>query len=452
MATPDHGREPSEPEWLDAPLGDLPAWWGQALDTAELEQLGGKWPDFDLVEFANELAIEPEDGLQHFARHTPPTCRYLVCHRLSLTVWAGVYVAVDMAAGRPVVLKISRRRVESEGRIAAPHDHPNVVKVLDLFVHAGHPTMVLEWCTSTLWLYAKVHAWHEVLARIIEAGRGLAHLHAHGFVHADIKPTNILVHHRTGKLSDFGLACRETHTGPLYGTIGYAAPERDTGAMLFAGDVYSLAITIERALDRASAPGEVPEAVRLLVAAAAADRPEDRPPLVPWLDALEREAKRAQADAQHERDVGSEAVLIAELRKRRRPRRRWTWLQTAAMVAIVVLGVGGTVAMAVCAPDESPVDGALDLARIEAKEGAAKDAVQYLELALSRATRDRDGEAMRRVADVSIDVGTALARRGLMDEASKSWGVARDVFMDLNDREGLARLREVVAENRRPLP
>lgn len=437
MATPDHDREPSEPEWLDAPLGDLPAWWGQALDTAELEQLGGKWPDFDLVEFANELAIEPEDGLQHFARHTPPTCRYLVCHRLSLTVWAGVYVAVDMAAGRPVVLKISRRRVESEGRIAAPHDHPNVVKVLDLFVHAGHPTMVLEWCTSTLWLYAKVHAWHEVLARIIEAGRGLAHLHAHGFVHADIKPTNILVHHRTGKLSDFGLACRETHTGPLYGTIGYAAPERDTGAMLFAGDVYSLAITIERALDRASAPGEVPEAVRLLVAAAAADHPEDRPPLVPWLDALEREAKRAQADAQHERDVGSEAVLIAELRKRRRPRRRWTWLQTAVMVAIVVLGVGGTVAMAVCAPDESPVDGALELARKGAKGGDPQFVTQSLELAHSQALRDRDNDELRRVAVEAIEIGEALDARGYRDRAYWCWALASDIYRELGDVAGL---------------
>jgi hypothetical protein len=437
VATPDHDREPSEPEWLDAPLGDLPAWWGQALDTAELEQLGGKWPDFDLVEFANELAIEPEDGLQHFARHTPPTCRYLVCHRLSLTVWAGVYVAVDMAAGRPVVLKISRRRVESEGRIAAPHDHPNVVKVLDLFVHAGHPTMVLEWCTSTLWLYAKVHAWHEVLARIIEAGRGLAHLHAHGFVHADIKPTNILVHHRTGKLSDFGLACRETHTGPLYGTIGYAAPERDTGAMLFAGDVYSLAITIERALDRASAPGEVPEAVRLLVAAAAADHPEDRPPLVPWLDALEREAKRAQADAQHERDVGSEAVLIAELRKRRRPRRRWTWLQTAVMVAIVVLGVGGTVAMAVCAPDESPVDGALELARKGAKGGDPQFVTQSLELAHSQALRDRDNDELRRVAVEAIEIGEALDARGYRDRAYWCWALASDIYRELGDVAGL---------------
>lgn len=437
VATPDHGREPSEPEWLDAPLGDLPAWWGQALDTAELEQLGGKWPDFDLVEFANELAIEPEDGLQHFARHTPPTCRYLVCHRLSLTVWAGVYVAVDMAAGRPVVLKISRRRVESEGRIAAPHDHPNVVKVLDLFVHAGHPTMVLEWCTSTLWLYAKVHAWHEVLARIIEAGRGLAHLHAHGFVHADIKPTNILVHHRTGKLSDFGLACRETHTGPLYGTIGYAAPERDTGAMLFAGDVYSLAITIERALDRASAPGEVPEAVRLLVAAAAADRPEDRPPLVPWLDALAREAKRAQADAQHERDVGSEAVLIAELRKRRRPRRRWTWLQTAVMVALVVFGVGGTVAMAVCAPDESPVDGALELARKGAKGGDPQFVTQSLELAHSQALRDRDNDELRRVAVEAIEIGEALDARGYRDRAYWCWALASDIYRELGDVAGL---------------
>ncbi|WP_406064822.1 protein kinase [Streptomyces sp. NBC_01077] len=59
---------------------------------------------------------------------------------------------------------------------------------------------------------------------------GLAHLHAAGWVHADLKPENVLIgEDGSVKLSDFGLATELTGThgyAPPMGTLDYLPPER----------------------------------------------------------------------------------------------------------------------------------------------------------------------------------------------------------------------------------
>lgn len=73
----------------------------------------------------------------------------------------------------------------------------------------------------------------------------LAHLHGKGLVHADLKPSNVIVDTQ-GKvhLLDFGIACVElsrARPGHFKGTLGYAAPEQLQGLPLQSGtDIYSL--------------------------------------------------------------------------------------------------------------------------------------------------------------------------------------------------------------------
>ena len=134
--------------------------------------------------------------------------------------------------------------------MAVRASHPNVVTVFDAFVYQGHPTMVMEWCPKgTLLNYAHLSEdWKQVLVRGLEAGRGLAHFHAQGKVHGDVKPSNILVVDEVGKLADFGIARSETEEGDVAGTPAFAPPERDRGVWKPSGDVYSYAKTLEWAL------------------------------------------------------------------------------------------------------------------------------------------------------------------------------------------------------------
>ena len=78
----------------------------------------------------------------------------------------------------------------------------------------------------------------------------LAHIHAQGAIHGDVKPANIIRVKGRWKLGDLGLmrSAHRRRSGPLYGSLTYLAPEMLRHELQPANDVYALGVTILFAL------------------------------------------------------------------------------------------------------------------------------------------------------------------------------------------------------------
>lgn len=124
-------------------------------------------------------------------------------------------------------------RDETELRPAAEDDATNV-----------HVAARRKLCTPAL-----------AVAVVRRVAQGLAHAHAHQFVHRDVKPGNILIG-RNGsvKLTDFGIAhiaadSGLTMTGTTIGTLHYMSPEQVQGQDLDGrSDIYSLGVVLYESL------------------------------------------------------------------------------------------------------------------------------------------------------------------------------------------------------------
>ncbi|MFZ5480748.1 MAG: protein kinase domain-containing protein [Myxococcota bacterium] len=169
-------------------------------------------------------------------------------------VWRGTHrdtpVAVKVATRLPAELRDGFRH---EVRAVAGLAHPNVVRVydqgevgeaeaLETGFAPGTPWLAMELAEQTLLPCRGRLSWprlREVLGGVLA---GLAHAHARGIVHRDLKLGNVLLADGVPKLADFGLA------GPLAGstvsgTPGYMAPEQIRGEVDAHGpwtDLYAL--------------------------------------------------------------------------------------------------------------------------------------------------------------------------------------------------------------------
>jgi eukaryotic-like serine/threonine-protein kinase len=190
---------------------------------------------------------------------------------------ARVFLGRDEVLERPVAVKILNpghggtdigARFRREGRTAARLAHPNVVQVYDAgedeFEGREVSYIVMEYVPGgdlKGLIDEKGPLASEELARLgADVSSGLAHAHANGVIHRDIKPHNILIDaYGRPKLSDFGIAravdaTYATRTGSYLGTALYSAPEQLRGEQVTPkSDVYSLGIAFYQA-----AAGQVP--------------------------------------------------------------------------------------------------------------------------------------------------------------------------------------------------
>lgn len=188
--------------------------------------------------------------------------RYRLGEVLGTGGMAVVRRARDTLLARDVAIKLFRpgqdtagaRRFDSEIRTLAGLSHPGLVAVYDADLTAETPFMVLQLVEGrTLRDRADegpmdVRDVRRMGAALADA---LAHVHARGFVHRDVKPSNILLDDDdVPRLADFGLARlagsdRFTRTDQVVGTAAYLAPEQVRGEEITAAvDVYALGLVL----------------------------------------------------------------------------------------------------------------------------------------------------------------------------------------------------------------
>ncbi|MFF8280858.1 protein kinase [Streptomyces lateritius] len=205
---------------------------------------------------------------------------------------ADVYEGRDLRLRRPVAVKVFRpgsesqteERFDGEGRLLAQLQHPGLVTVYDSGQEDGRPYLVMQLIKgATLRRHIAAGLLTPAEASRIGAAlaSALAHVHAAGVVHRDVKPSNILLDETgTPHLTDFGISrlldTTATHTAPgtLVGTAAYMAPEQVLGRGAGpAADIYSLGLVLLESLK-----GELEYAGAPLEAAIARLH---RPPVIP---------------------------------------------------------------------------------------------------------------------------------------------------------------------------
>ena len=139
-------------------------------------------------------------------------------------------------------------QVEQEYSVGSKLDHPTLRKIRKLIKHrkllkVTAVSMLMELVDATTLDQHLPRNHVKGVDIFLQVARGLAHMHGRGFVHADIKPNNIMVcEDGSVKIIDLGQACAiGTIKKRIQGTPGYMAPEQaHRGEITPKTDVYNL--------------------------------------------------------------------------------------------------------------------------------------------------------------------------------------------------------------------
>ena len=176
-----------------------------------------------------------------------------------------VYLATDPDLRRPLALKLLKQsassdavaRLRKEAQAMAALDHPDLLTVYEIGSVGERAFIAMELAeggTLKTWAQSEPRSFADIARHIETAARGLAAAHEAGFVHRDVKPSNILVgSDGRAKVADFGLVhvrvmpaevVGEDLQTTLAGTPAYMAPEQFDGVEpTDKADQYALGVT-----------------------------------------------------------------------------------------------------------------------------------------------------------------------------------------------------------------
>jgi serine/threonine-protein kinase PknG len=146
----------------------------------------------------------------------------------------------------------------AEGRFLAQLEHPNIVRIYNFVQHvsrrdgetAGY--IVMEYVGGKSLKQIRLDARQRggavplahALAYALEILPAFGYLHDRGLVYCDFKPDNIIQTEEQLKLIDMGGVRYINDDGPIYGTVGYQAPEIETEGPSPSSDLYTVGRTL----------------------------------------------------------------------------------------------------------------------------------------------------------------------------------------------------------------
>jgi serine/threonine-protein kinase len=310
--------------------------------------------------------------------------RYVLGRELGSGGMATVYLAEDVRHRRKVAVKVLRsdlsatlgpERFAREIEIAARLQHPHILPVLDSGDADGVLYYVMPYIEGEplgrrLAQQGRLPI-GETIRLLSEVADALAYAHAHGVVHRDIKPDNVMLSGRHVLVADFGVAKAVsqvsgahpalTGAGFAVGTPTYMAPEQATGDpnIDHRADIYALGV-----LGYEMLTGEPPFSgtSRAVLAAHALEaapsvssrRPDAPAPLAELVDRCLAKEPNDRWQSAQEIVERLEAISTSTAPPPRAPR--------LARVAVVIVGAGILATLAMLAL-RRPDSGRLELGR-----------------------------------------------------------------------------------------
>ncbi len=291
-----------------------------------------------------------------------------------------VYLAYDPALDRRVAIKVLKAslggsqdsggttRLVREAQAMAQLSDPHVVPVYDVGSVDQSVFIAMEFIaglTLQQWLAEAPRSWRQVLAVLLDAGRGLEAAHRAGLIHRDFKPGNVLIGpDGHARVTDFGLARSNrqdeppadhppasltpapvvsietpiTRAGAVMGTPGYMAPEQYVGAATSAAsDQFSFGVALYEALygERPFPGHDLPTLARLTQQGLTGPAPKDSK--VPaWLWPI---VVRALAPLPAARYPSMRELLSALQADPSLARRRWAFSGLVATLLVAALAL-----------------------------------------------------------------------------------------------------------------
>ncbi|HMG75620.1 MAG TPA: protein kinase [Pyrinomonadaceae bacterium] len=219
-----------------------------------------------------KLTFLCEDCREELKRQPQPVPGYEMIKLLGRGGMGCVMLARDEKTGRSVAIKtllpevavteVSLRRFMREIQVAAALDHPNIVRFLESGTNNGSVYLVTEFVEgSDAARLADSQGgrlpFPQAIDIVSQSLDALAYAHTKGYIHRDIKESNILISgsapNLVAKLTDFGLAKSFTQSGmsgitmagDMAGTFAYMPPEqiRDFRNVRPTSDIYAIGMT-----------------------------------------------------------------------------------------------------------------------------------------------------------------------------------------------------------------
>ena len=194
--------------------------------------------------------------------------KYRVIREVGSGGMAHVYRAINMSSRKVVAVKMLKeeylndreflRRFEREAKASLALSHENIVRAYGVGDDNGVPYIVLEYVEGKTLKdliqespggHLSVQQAIGICSQILDA---LSYAHAHGIIHRDVKPQNVIVTNRgKAKLADFGIAREVTASTVTFsgknvvGSVHYISPEQAKGLPVTEeSDIYSTGISL----------------------------------------------------------------------------------------------------------------------------------------------------------------------------------------------------------------